>query len=181
MLAMQHRFLLPLALLALAGAAGAHVTVDPPEAATGSSIKAALRVGHGCNGQATHTLTVRLPEGFRGAKPMPKPGWTITITQARLAQPYDSHGRQVNEDVVEVSWRATTPEAALADAHYDEFVLRGQVVAAPGPLWLRVSQLCESGRWDWAELPASGTSTQGLKAPAVLLQVQPAAAAGHVH
>jgi uncharacterized protein YcnI len=83
--------------------------------------------------------------------------------------------------VVQVTWRASSREAWLADAHYDEFVLRGRAPQQPGPAWFKVTQLCEKGRWDWAELPASGTSTRGLKAPAVLLDVQPAAASGHVH
>jgi len=172
----------PLIAIALAAcAAQAHITLEEPQAAAGSSYKAVLRVGHGCEGSATHTLTVRLPAGFRGAKPMPKPGWTIGITRAALAQPYESHGRKIVDDVVEISWKAATRDAWLPDAHYDEFVLRGQAPDTPGPAWFKVQQLCEKGQWDWSELPATGTSTQGLKAPAVLLQVQPGAAEGHVH
>jgi periplasmic copper chaperone A len=155
-----------IALITLAaGAAQAHVTLEQPRAAAESAYKAVLRVGHGCEGTATHTLTVRLPAGFRGAKPMPKPGWTLSITRAALAQPYESHGRKVTDDVVEISWKATSREAWLADAHYDEFVLRGQVPAAPGQATFKVQQLCEKGQWDW-------------DAP---LDVQPKAAAGHAH
>ncbi len=165
----------------LAGAAQAHVTLEVPQAAAGSGYKAVLRVGHGCEGTATHTLSVRLPAGFRGAKPMPKPGWTISITRAPLAEPYESHGRKVTDDVVEISWKADSRERWLPDAHYDEFVLRGQAPDTPGPAWFKVRQLCEKGEWNWAEVPASGTSTQGLKAPAVLLDVQPKAAPAHQH
>ena len=82
---------------------------------------------------------------------------------------------------MELRWTANSREAWLDDGWFDEFSLRGQLPAAPGPLWFRVQQLCERGSWDWAEIPASGTSTQGLKAPAVLLQVMPAAPAGHQH
>jgi periplasmic copper chaperone A len=134
-----------------AGAAQAHVTLEQPQAAAGSSYKAVLRVGHGCEGTATHTLVVRPPPGFRGAKPMPKPGWTIGITRT--------------DDVVEISWKAASREAWLPDAHYDEFVLRGQAPAAPGPATFKVQQLCEKGQLDWA----------------VPLDVQPKAAEGHVH
>jgi periplasmic copper chaperone A len=148
-----------------AGAAQAHVTLEQPRATAESSYKAVLRVGHGCEGTATHTLTVRLPAGFRGAKPMPKPGWTLSIARAALAQPYESHGRKVTDDVVEISWKAASREAWLADAHYDEFVLRGQVPAAPGQATFKVQQLCEKGQWDW-DTP---------------LDVQPKAAAGHAH
>ncbi len=169
------------ALLACAGAAQAHVTLEQPTAFAGQGYKAVLRVGHGCEGTATHTVRVRVPAGFRGAKPMPKPGWALAVQRAPLATPYESHGRTISDDVVEITWKAQSPEAMLPDAHYDEFVLRGQAPVQPGALWFRVQQLCEKGQWDWAEVPASGSSTRGLKAPAVLLNVQPAPAAAHTH
>ena len=164
-----------------APSAWAHASLEQPQATAGASYKAVVRIGHGCEGTATHTVVVQLPAGFRGAKPMPKAGWQLDVQKAPLAQPYTSHGREVREDVVQVTWRASSREAWLADAHYDEFVLRGQAPQQPGPAWFKVTQLCEKGRWDWADVPASGTSTRGLKAPAVLLDVQPAAASGHVH
>lgn len=70
-----------------------------------------------------------------------------------------------------VSWTAASREAALPDAHADEFVLRGKLPETAGPLWFKVLQTCESGRIDWCEVPASGTSTKALKSPAVLLEV----------
>ena len=177
---MKTRGILAAALLAAALplGAGAHVSLEEREAAAGAPYKAVLRIAHGCEGTATHTVRVRVPAGFRGAKPMPKPGWTLELRREALAQPYESHGRTVTEDVVEVTWRAQTREVWLADAHYDEFVLRGQAPLTPGPAWFRVLQLCEKGQWDWHETPASGTATQGQKSPAVLLEVRPVAAKG---
>ena len=161
--------------------AQAHVTLEQPQVQAGMSYKAVLRVTHGCEGMATHTVVVRVPAGFRGAKPMPKPGWTLTVLRAPLAQPYESHGRQVTDDVIQITWTADSRQAWLADAHFDEFVLRGQAPAQAGPLWWPVQQLCEKGEWNWSETPASGTSTRGLKAPAALLQVMPAAPATPHH
>lgn len=152
--------------------ARAHVSLEQASAAAGSSYKAVLRVGHGCNGAPTTGLTVRLPPGFRGAKPMPKPGWTVAIKQDALATPYESHGRRVTSDVTEISWTAAGRDAWLADAHYDEFVIRGQLPSAAGPLWFKVLQSCDGAALDWSEVPATGVSTQGLKTPAVLLEVK---------
>ncbi len=166
---------------ALACSAFAHVSLEQPAAAAGSAYKAVLRVGHGCDGSATTGITVTLPEGFRAAKPMPKPGWELAVQSAKLATPYDSHGRSVTHDVVSVRWSAATAQAALPDAHYDEFILRGTLPASAGPLWFKVLQQCEKGQHHWADVPASGTSTQGLASPAVLLQVAPAPAAAHAH
>jgi uncharacterized protein YcnI len=174
----------PLIVSLLAGAsagAWAHVSLEQDKAAAGSSYKAVFRIGHGCDGSATHTVSVNLPAGFRGAKPMPKPGWTLSVRKAPLAQSYESHGRTISDDVVEVSWKAASREAWLADAHYDEFTLRGQLPATPQALWFKVQQLCERGELHWTEVPASGTSTRGLKAPAVLLEVLPAETKAHSH
>ncbi len=89
----------------------------------------------------------------------------------KLARPYDNHGKPVSEDVTVVSWTAATKDAALQDAHVDEFVLRGKLSEAAGPMWFKVMQKCESGSNDWSEIPAQGASTQGLKSPAALLEV----------
>lgn len=158
-----------------------HISLAEGQAPAGSTYKAVFGVGHGCAGSATTGLEVRLPPGFQGAKPMPKAGWTVSTQLGQLARPYDSHGKRVTEDVTLVSWRAANQEAALADAHYDEFVLRGKLPAEAGPLWFKVLQTCASGRNDWSELPATGTSTLGLKSPAVLLNVRSDAAGQHHH
>jgi periplasmic copper chaperone A len=92
----------------LTTAVQAHVTLAEPQVLAGAGYKAVLRVGHGCEGSATHTLKVLLPAGFRGAKPMPKPGWALRIRRDTLAEPYESHGRRVTEDVVEITWQAAT-------------------------------------------------------------------------
>jgi uncharacterized protein YcnI len=83
--------------------------------------------------------------------------------------------------VVEVTWKATARETWLADAHYDGFTLRGQLPDTAQPSWFKLRQLCERGEWNWADVPASGTSTRGLKAPAVLLEVTPAQKPEHHH
>lgn len=167
--------------LALCGGASAHVVLDQPVALAGTSYRATLRVGHGCEGAPTTALRVRLPEGLRGARPMPKPGWTLATRTEKLARPYTSHGRQISEDVVEVTWTARTPEDALADGHYDEFVIRATLPEDAAPLWFRVLQTCTRGQHDWSEVPASGTATRGLKAPAALLELLPNRPGGHAH
>ena len=43
----------------------------------GKTAKIVLRVPHGCDGQATLTVAIELPEGLYAAKPMPKADWTL--------------------------------------------------------------------------------------------------------
>ncbi len=155
-------------LLSASSIAQAHITLDQPQALAGTAFKAAFRVGHGCSGSATHTLTVHIPAGFTKAKPMPKPGWSIEITSGP-------------KDAIDITWKANSRESWLQDAWYDEFTIRGQTPSQPGPLWFKVRQQCEQGESNWAEIPASGTSAEGLKTPAVLLEVLPNEHAGHVH
>ncbi len=159
------------AICMLAMPAFPHIGLEEKSAPAGSTYKAVFQVGHGCQGSATTGVSVQIPAGFQGAKPYPKAGWTLSTKLGKLAKPYDNHGKQVTEDVTVVSWTAASKEAALRDAYFDEFVLRGKLPEAAGPLWFKVLQTCESGSLDWSDIPAAGASAKGLKSPAALLEV----------
>ena len=83
--------------------ADAHVVLDQRCAPFGSYLRAALRVGHDCEGSATVAITVNLPEEVRGAKPMAKLGWTIERRVEKLTKPYDSHGKSADEEVTAIT------------------------------------------------------------------------------
>ena len=159
------------ALCVLALPASSHVSLETKIAPAGSSYKAVFQVGHGCQGSATTGISVRIPPGFQGTRPYPKAGWTVVVQQEKLAKPYDNHGKPVTHEVSVVSWTAVGKDAALQDAHFDEFVLRGKLPETGGPVWFKVLQTCASGSNDWSEVPAPGASVKGLKSPAVLLEV----------
>jgi periplasmic copper chaperone A len=165
------KFIAAWAYFASATAAFSHISLETKRAPAGSTYKAVLQVGHGCDGSATTGLAVQIPPGFRGAKPMPKPGWTLTTKTARLAAPYDSHGKTVFEDVVLATWKTDSKKDALPDAHFDQFTLRGNLHEAPGPMWFKVLQTCGRKSNDWKQIPVSGTSTQGLDLPAAFLEL----------
>jgi periplasmic copper chaperone A len=167
--------------LLLVQSATAHVVLDDAVALVGANYRASFRVAHGCDASPTTAIQVFMPAGFQGAKPMPKPGWTLRVRRDKLTQPYSSHGKTVTDDVVEISWTANGPDNALPDEWYEEFVLRGGLPAEGGPLWFRVRQTCANGSLDWSQIPANGTSTRGLKAPAVLLEVIPSEPVAHQH
>ena len=167
----------------MAGAAGvsAHIVLDEPAALAGTSYRAVFRVGHGCAGSPTTAIKVLIPPGFKGAKPMPKPGWVLSTRREKLAQPYDDHGKSVTEAVTEITWSAASQNEALPNDWYDEFVLRGALPGEAGAMWFKVLQTCEKGSIDWVQIPASGTSTHGLQAPAALLEIIPSEHVGHRH
>ena len=158
-----------------------HAVLNDPAALAGTGYRAAVRIGHGCEGSPVTAVRVTIPEGFLGAKPMPKAGWVVASKVGKLAKPYDDHGKQVTEGVTEITWTASSKEYWLQDAWFDEFVLRGSLPKEAGPMWFKVLQTCEKGSIDWAEVPASGNSTKGLKFPAALLEIIESGAMAHQH
>ena len=66
------------AVLCVTGSAQAHVVLESKQAPAGSTYKAVLQVGHGCEGSPTKSIRVQIPEGVIAVKPMPKPGWELS-------------------------------------------------------------------------------------------------------
>ena len=133
--------------------------------------RAAFRVGRDFEGQATTSILVQIPDDIRGTKPMANADLTLSNIKPHLAKPYDSHGKAITDDVLKVTWKANGRDNALSDAWYGEFVLSGGTPKQPGPLWFKVLHSCDKGQNNWSEIPASGTSTNGMKERAMLLQV----------
>ena len=155
--------------------AQAHISLEQISAQAGAYQKLTFRVGHGCAGSATNGITVVLPEGVAGAKPMPKAGWTIATVEGVLAAPLMVHGVTVSRAVREVSWKG----GALADAQYDEFSLQIKVPDATGKYYFKVHQVCEQGSAHWNEVP--GAPGALMKFPATVLDVVPAVGQAHQH
>lgn len=165
------RFLLPLvATVAIAGPAFAHATLEVTEAPADSTYKAVIRIGHGCEGAATTTVRVQIPEGVIVAKPMPKAGWEVELTEADYAQTYDYYGTAVTSGVTEIAWIGGN----LPDNFYDEFVFRARITGfEPGTaLVFPVVQECGSDLAErWIEIPAEGQDPESLEYPAPILTV----------
>lgn len=160
------RAALAAALLCLADrGAFAHVTLETAKAPAGSTYKAVLRVGHGCEGKPTTAIRVRIPEGVIAVKPMPKPGWQLAIVKGRYERAYDYYGTPLSEGVTEIAWSGGN----LLDEWYDEFVFRGQLAGgAPGSVvYFPVVQECTDGAAHrWIEIPAAGKSADDYEEPA---------------
>jgi uncharacterized protein YcnI len=143
----------------------AHATFETARAQPGSSYKGVLRIPHGCKGEATHTVRITIPDGLYAAKPMPKPGWTLTVRRGPYAKTYDDHGRPLKEGVLEITWS----NGNLPDGFYDEFVFTAQVapdLPAGATLRVPVVQECAGASERWVEIPAAGQDPHALKHPA---------------
>lgn len=148
----------------------AHVTLEQAQAPAGSFYKAVLRVGHGCDGSPTVRIRIRIPEGVRQAKPMPKPGWELSTIIEKLPEPYDWYGTTITEDVREIVWSGGN----LPDAFYDEFVFRAKLPDQDGlVLSFPVVQECAQGVHRWIEIPEPGKTADDYEEPAPQLTLTP--------
>lgn len=151
--------------------AAAHITLETGTAPPNSTYKAVLRVPHGCDGSPTVAVRVKLPEGVIAAKPMPKPGWTLTTTTSKYAKSYDYYGTPLTEGVTEIAWTGGN----LPDAWYDEFVFRVALTDFPvgSVVYFPVVQECTDGKVDrWIEIPAAGKSDDDYDTPAPGLKIK---------
>jgi copper(I)-binding protein len=155
----MNRNILSLLLVLAGGAASAHVGIDPPVAETGVNWRGTVRVGHGCDAAATTAVELKMPSGVTAVSAQAKTGWNVALTPRQ------------------VTWTASQGQS-LGPADSGDFPLELRVPAAAGPVWLTAIQRCGAASAEWSQVPAQGTSTEGMKAPAVLLQVMaPAEAA----
>lgn len=111
-----------LGLTLLASTVSAHATLEQQSAAIGATYKGVMRIGHGCDGEATQSVTITIPEGVIAVKPMPKPGWTLETETSAHDQSYDYYGTPVTEEVTRITWTGS-----LDDARYDEFIFRAML------------------------------------------------------
>ncbi len=70
--------------LVVPGVAGAHVDVEPIEAPAGKPVKLNFSVGHGCEGAATTTLTVQVPESVETYSAKSVDGWKASDSTGQM-------------------------------------------------------------------------------------------------
>lgn len=157
----------------------AHATFETAEAKQNSYYKGIVKVPHGCNGQPTHTVRVRIPAGVIAVKPMPKAGWAVQTTKAAYDKPYVLHGSEVKEGVSEIVWSGGN----LADDQYDEFVFQARITdrVNPGTMHVPVVQECADGKVAWTEIPAAGQDPHALRFPAPGIRIVAASQSGGGH
>lgn len=144
-----------------------HASLEVQQAPANAVYKAVLRVPHGCDGKATHTVTVTVPEGVIAAKPMPKAGWALSTVKGPYAKSYDYYGTPTAEGVKTIIWSG----GSLSDDHYDEFIFRARITdfADGHVLSFPAVQDCDGGQVAWTEVPAPGQDPHDLKRPAPTL------------
>jgi periplasmic copper chaperone A len=116
-----------------AGAAWAHVTIQPPTAVQGSFSKLTFRVPNEESSADTTQLEVQFPPDhpIPSVSVQPKDGWTYKVTTTKLAQPLQTDDGQVTEAVSDILWTGGT----IKPGEFDEFSV------SAGPLPTNVDSL----------------------------------------
>ena len=117
--------LLTIALVGVAGAASAHVSVSSTDAAQGGFGKAVFRVPTESDTASTTKLVVTLPEDapFAFVTAQAKPGWKVVLKKEKLDAPTKVGDFEVTEAVRTVTW--TTTGKGIAPSQFDEFAISG--------------------------------------------------------
>jgi uncharacterized protein YcnI len=109
------------ATLAVPSAAGAHVTLQPPEAPAGGFVRLDVRVPSERDDAPTRRVVVRMPAGFAAARYEPVPGWRTTVAMRKLATPVTSEGETQTEEVDTITFAAARGADGIEPGQFQDF------------------------------------------------------------
>ncbi|MDQ4010991.1 MAG: YcnI family protein [Actinomycetota bacterium] len=160
-------------LLALAGVASAHVTVNPRSAEQGGYTKVAFRVPNERDTASTTALEINFPTDHPivSVSTRAVPGWTSTVQKTALAQPITTEGgEQVTETVSKITWTG----GKIAPGTFEEFdVSLGPLPTDTDQLVFKALQTYDNGEVvRWIDTPAPGAAEP--EHPAPVLKLTPA-------
>ncbi|GAA2112488.1 YcnI family protein [Actinomadura alba] len=171
------------ALLGVATAASAHVTVNPRTAEQGTYTKVAFRVPNERDDAGTTKLRVDLPldHPVASVSVRPLPGWTAKVEKKKLPTPVKVGDSELTEAVATITWSG----GRIDPGQFQEFdVSMGPLPTDTDRMMFKAQQTYSGGevvRWD--QDPAGGQEPEH-PAPVLTLTpkgapaTQPAAAKG---
>jgi uncharacterized protein YcnI len=166
-------------LVGFAGAAQAHVTVNPDEASQGEYSRVAFRVPTESDTLSTSKLEVDLPtdQPIASVSIMPVPGWTGTATRTKLPKPItNDDGDEITEAITQITWTASSPDTAIKPGQFQEFPVSLGPLPKTGSITFKALQTYSDGSVvRWIDLNTPGQAKPEHPAPVLTLT---AAAAG---
>jgi len=157
------------ATFALAGAASAHVTVNPDTATGGSYAKLTFRVPTESDTASTTKLAVYFPQSpaFASVSVKPHPGWTFKV---------DKNG----ENVSDIVWTPTSAAGRIKPGEFDEFDISLGPLPTSGTVVFKALQSYSDGSVvRWIDPTVAGQPEPSRPAPVLTLtpaSASPAAA-----
>jgi len=140
----------------------AHVTVNSPGATQGGFGVLTFRMPNETDNTNATELKVQLPaeQPLASVSVKPQPGWTYTVTRAKLSQPItDDDGNKVTDYPSVVDWRATA--GGIKPGEYAEFQLSVGPLPKVDSMTFKAIQTYSDGQIvSWIETPAAGSSDE---------------------
>ena len=137
--------------LAVPASAGAHVTLQPSEAAAGDFTVLDVRVPNETDDAATTKVDVQFPDGFVFASYQPVAGWSVKVRMEKLAKPVTSHGEEITEQVAQMTWTAASDKVGVQPGQFQDFPISVQIPGEAGEaLTFKALQTYDDGevvRW----------------------------------
>ena len=171
-------------LIAGAGAAAAHVTVNPSSATAGDFTKLTFRVPNESGTAGTVAVTVTLPTdhpfAFLSVKQVP--GWTVTPTKQTLAAPVTEGDLTIKEAVTSVTWTAQAGNR-IGPGEFAEFDISAGPVPDVASQEFPTAQTYDDGTVvEWNEpTPASGDEPEHPAPTLTVAAAGDASEAGRAH
>ena len=152
-----------------AGAASAHVSVDPGETEKGGYSTVNFKVPNERDNASTVELEVNFPADhpLSSISAQPVPGWDIEITKSKLDTPIEVHGKKVNEAVTKITWSG----GEIKPGQFQQFpVSMGQLPEDADRLVFKTLQTYDNDEVvRWIEVPEEGQEEPEHPAPTLQL------------
>ncbi|MGP3969819.1 YcnI family copper-binding membrane protein [Streptomyces sp. 6N223] len=160
--------------IALAGTAQAHVSIDPDQAEQGGYSVINIKVPNERDNASTIRLELHLDPDhpLSSVMPQPVPGWDVEVETAELDEPMEVHGTEITEAPSTVTWTG----GAIEPGTFQQFPL------SVGPLPEDADRLVFDAiqTYDndevvrWIEEPAEGQAEPEYPSPVLELAAAPA-------
>jgi uncharacterized protein YcnI len=168
-------------LLAVAGPASAHVTVNPNTATKGDYTKVSFRVPTESDTASTTKVEVNLPTDTPIASVglRPVPGWSAVTVKSKLATPIKTDDGELTEAITKITWTASAG-AEIKPEQFQEFdVSLGPLPDADQVIFKVLQTYSDGTVVRWIDLPDNTGTEPEHPAPVLKLAAAnaPAAAA----
>ncbi|MEU7758257.1 MULTISPECIES: YcnI family copper-binding membrane protein [Micromonospora] len=159
------------AVLGVAGAASAHVTINPAEGTQGGYGRFAFRVPNESDTASTVKVEVNLPENapVGSVSTMPVAGWTVAVEKRKVDPPIEVHGSQLTEAVSKLTFTAA-PNGGVKPGEFQEFPVSMGPLPQADTMVFKVLQTYSDGNVSrWIEEPTPGAEEPENPAPVLKL------------
>lgn len=149
--------------LLAASAAFAHVTVSSPDAVQGGYSVLTFRVPTESDTASTTEFKLQLPtdQPLASVSVLPTPGWSFTVSKAKLASPITTDDGPVTEAISVIDWKADTAGTAVKPGEFQQFLLSvGPLPKADSMTFKAIQSYSDRSVVSWIEQAAPGSTAE---------------------